>query len=49
MRRIGIEPGKSLDFDGLAPVVKKALESAPEDAQRLMPWKIPTLARETTI
>ena len=45
MRRIGIEPGKSLDFHGLAPVVKKALESAPEDAQRLMQWKISTLAR----
>lgn len=45
MRRIGIERGKSLDFDALAPAVKKALETAPEDAQRLMLWKTPTLAR----
>jgi hypothetical protein len=45
MRRIGIEPGKSVDFDGLAPAVKKALETVPEDAQQLMLWKVPTLAR----
>ena len=36
MKRIGIEPGKSFDFDKLDPAVKKALESAPEDAQQLM-------------
>ena len=45
MKRIGIEPGKSFDFDKLDPAVKKALESAPEDAQQLMEWKVPTLAR----
>ena len=45
MKKIGIEPGKSLDFDKLDPVVKKALESAPEAAQQLMQWKIPTVAR----
>ena len=45
MKRIGIERGKSLVFDKLDPAVKKALESAPEDAQQLMKWKIPTLAR----
>src|ERR1700719_3507812 len=45
MKRIGIEPGKSFDFDKLDPVVKKALESVPEAAQQLMQWKIPTLAR----
>ena len=45
MKRIGIEPGKSFDFDRLDPAVKKALESAPEDAQQLMTWKVPTLAR----
>jgi len=27
------------------PAVRKASESAPEDAQQLMKWKIPTLAR----
>jgi hypothetical protein len=45
MRRIGIEPGKSFDFDKLDPAVKKALESAPQDAQQLMTWKLATLAR----
>jgi hypothetical protein len=45
MKRIGIEPGKSFDFDKLDPAVKKALESAPEDGQKLMAWKVPTIAR----
>ena len=45
MKRIGIEPGKSFDMASAAPAVKKALESAPEAAQQLMKWKIPTLAR----
>ena len=45
MKRIGIEPGKSFDFDKLDPAVKKALESVPEEAQRLMTWKVATLAR----
>jgi hypothetical protein len=45
MKRIGIEPGKSFDFEKLDPVVKKALESAPADAQQLMTWKLATLAR----
>ncbi|MDM0107404.1 DUF1254 domain-containing protein [Variovorax sp. J22R24] len=45
MKRIGIEPGKSFDFDKLAPAVQKALASAPEDAQQIMKWKFPTLAR----
>jgi hypothetical protein len=45
MKRIGIEPGKSFDFENADPVVKKALEGAPTDAQKLMEWKIPTLAR----
>ena len=45
MKRIGIEPGKSFDFAKLDPAVKKALESVPEEAQRLMTWKVATLAR----
>jgi hypothetical protein len=45
MKRIGIEPGKSFDFDKLDPAVKKALESAPADAQQLMAWKVATVAR----
>lgn len=45
MKRIGIEPGKNFDFSGLDPTVKKAIDDAPETAQRLMAWKVPTLAR----
>ena len=45
MKRIGIEAGKSFDIEKVSPAVKKALESAPEAAQKLMEWKIPTLAR----
>jgi hypothetical protein len=45
MKRIGIEPGKSFDMDKLDAAVKKGLESAPEAAQHLMEWKIPTIAR----
>jgi hypothetical protein len=45
LKKIGIEPGKSFDIDKLDPAVRKGLASAPEDAQQLMAWKIPTLAR----
>jgi hypothetical protein len=45
MKRIGIEPGKSFDIETVSPAVKKALEGAPEAGQRLMEWKLPTLAR----
>src|SRR5262245_56391046 len=45
LKRIGFEVGKSFDLDKVDPAVKKALETAPEDAQKLMAWKIPTLAR----
>jgi hypothetical protein len=45
LKKIGIEPGKSFDIEKLDPAVRKALSSAPEDAQQLMAWKIPTLAR----
>ncbi len=45
MKRIGIEPGKSFDFGRLDPAVQKALAVAPADAQKLMGWKLATLAR----
>jgi len=45
MRRVGIEAGKSFDFDRLDPAVKKAIEASPAAAQSLMAWKVPTLAR----
>jgi hypothetical protein len=47
MKRIGIEPGKSFDFNKLEAPLQKALESAREDAQQLMQWKIPTIGRVT--
>jgi hypothetical protein len=45
LKKIGIEPGKSFDFDKLDPAVRQALSTAPEDAQALMTWKVATLAR----
>jgi len=45
MKRIGIEVGKSFDISKLDPAVQKAVEGAPQDGQKLMAWKLPTLAR----
>lgn len=45
MKRIGVEPGKSFDINKVDRAVKKGLENVPEDAQKLMEWKVPTLAK----
>jgi len=45
MKRLGIEPGKSFDIERVSPAVRTALEAAPSAAQKLMEWKLPTLAR----
>jgi hypothetical protein len=45
MKKIGIEVGKSFDIGKLDPSVQRAMETAPQDAQKLMAWKLPTLAR----
>jgi hypothetical protein len=45
LRKIGFEPGKSFDSDKSDPVIRSALATAPEEAQKLMAWKMPTLAR----
>jgi hypothetical protein len=45
MRRIGLRPGKSFDIDKVDPAVKKVLEAVPGEAQKLMAWKVPTLAK----
>jgi hypothetical protein len=45
LKKIGLEPGKSFDIATLDPGIRNALASAPEDAQKLMAWKVPTLAR----
>ena len=40
MRRIGIESGKSFDIDKVDPAIKAGLTTAPEDALKLMAWKV---------
>ncbi|WNZ24006.1 DUF1254 domain-containing protein [Leptolyngbya sp. NK1-12] len=45
LHRLGIEVGKSFDFDQAAPPVKAGLERATTDGLRLMYEKVPTLAR----
>ena len=45
MKRIGIEPGKTFDVTKLDGATRKAIDDAPAAAQKLMEWKIPTLAR----
>lgn len=47
LKRIGIEPGKSFDFEGLDPSVQQALEKAATDGLKGMYAKIPTVARVT--
>jgi hypothetical protein len=45
LKKIGIEPGKNFDLARQEPVIRNALAGAPEEAQKLMAWKLPTLAR----
>ena len=45
IKRIGIEPSKIFDLDKTDPAVKRALERVPQDAQELMKWRVPTIAR----
>ena len=45
MKRIGIEPGKAFDLARLDPAVKRVLESVPQEAQKLMAWKVPSVTR----
>ena len=46
IKRLGIEAGKPFDMDALDPHIQAALQTVPQDAQALMTWKVPTLARE---
>ncbi|WP_223533951.1 DUF1254 domain-containing protein [Pseudomonas sp. GL-RE-20] len=46
LKRIGIEAGKPFNMDALDPKIQAALQTVPQDAQALMTWKVPTLARE---
>ena len=45
LKRIGFEAGKTFDMAKLDPAVRNGLANAPEDARKLMDWKVPTLAR----
>jgi hypothetical protein len=45
MKRIGIEPGKKFEFKKLDPQVQRALADVPEAAQKLMAWKMESIAR----
>ena len=45
MKRIGFEQGKSFNIAKVDATVRKAIEDAPAHAQKLMAWKVPTLAR----
>jgi hypothetical protein len=45
MKSLGIEPGKSFDVSKLDQAVLQGIETAPAEAQALMKWKLPTLAR----
>ena len=45
LKKIGFERGKSFELDKVNPAIRKGLQGASEDAQQLMAWKIPTLAR----
>jgi hypothetical protein len=45
LKRIGFDAGKSFDINRLDPSIRGALATVPDDAQKLVQWKIPTLAR----
>lgn len=45
LKRIGIEPGKSFDIAKATPAIRGGLLSAPEDAQKLMKWKVQSIAQ----
>ncbi len=45
LKRIGIEPGKSFDFDALDPSVQQALEKAATNGLQGMYGKMPSIAR----
>ena len=50
MKRIGIEPGKSFDVDKLDPAIKAGLETAPQEALKLIAWiRSPTSPASSTV
>jgi hypothetical protein len=45
MKKLGIEPGKPFDITKVDRIIAKGLDTAPEAGQKLMDWKLPTIAR----
>lgn len=45
MKALGIEAGKNFDISKLDAAVQEGVKAAPAEAQQLMKWKLPTLAR----
>ncbi len=45
MKKLGIEPGKPFDLAKVDPIIARALDTVPEAGQKLMDWKLPTIAR----
>ena len=45
LKKIGLEPGESYDVEKLAPAIRNALANVPQDAQKLMAWKLASMAR----
>ena len=45
MKKLGIEPGKPFDIAKVDPIIARALDTAPDAGQKLMDWKLPTIAR----
>ncbi len=45
LKKVGIEPGKSFDLNNADPAIRNGLATAPQEAQQLMAWKLPTIAR----
>lgn len=45
LKKLGIEPGKSFDLDKAEPAIRNGLATVPQEAQQLMAWKVPTIAR----
>jgi len=45
MKKLGIEPGKPFDIAKVDSIIARALDTAPDAGQKLMDWKLPTIAR----
>ena len=45
MKKLAIEPGKPFDIAKVDPIIARALDTAPDAGQKLMDWKLPTIAR----